>query len=103
MNRTRRTAEEISHLCDELRRSGETHREFAARHGVHVATVRYWLGRQRRRAIESVPRFVEVQATSLPASQESFLVELPRGVRLHLAQQPDPGYLASIIRALQGI
>lgn len=103
MNRTRRTAEEISHLCDELRRSGETHREFAARHGVHVATVRYWLGRQRRRTSESVPRFVEVQTPPSPPSQESFLVELPRGVRLHLLHQPDPVYLASIIRALQGI
>lgn len=104
MNRARRTPGEIAHLCEEFRRSGITQRAFAERHGVHVATVRYWLTCQHSRKPQAVARFVEVQtAVPPPALQESFLLELPRGVRLHFSQQPDPGYLASIVRALQNL
>lgn len=104
MKRVRRTSEEITRLCQLFRSSGLTQREFAARHGVHAATVRSWVRRQAGFSQVAEPRFVEVHSSAVrPESPEMLTVEFPDGVRLHFSRRPDPAYVAHILQALRDV
>lgn len=96
-------------LVAELERSGQAHREFAAKHGVKVVTLEKWLYRfraEKRRSVPLVP--VRVAAPSAPLVQrpspspsaERIEIELPSGVRLRFCASSDVAYICALVRQL---
>jgi hypothetical protein len=83
--------------------SGETHAEFAARHGVEKATFQRWLyllRGERSEQVGSKVRLLPVEVTAGHGEQD-VLVELGDGLGLRVAVGTDPGYVAALATALR--
>jgi hypothetical protein len=82
--------------------SGETHAEFAARHGVEKATFERWLYllRDERGGTGSKVRLLPVQV-AIGHGEQHILVELGGGLGLRIAVGTDPGYVAALVTALR--
>src|SRR5947208_9563385 len=100
-------------LVAELERSGDRHREFAARRNFRLAALRYWLYRLRRERDQPArrddrPRILPVRviASTAPTARRSsgdassVEVELPSGVRLRFPTGTDGEYVATMIKRL---
>lgn len=95
--------EQWEKLVEELKTSGLTQDAFAARHGVSVNTLQFWIYKLRRE--EKAPRFVPVHvvASSAPARRsEAGWLELATrsGHLLRFAEGTDPKYLAAVLAEL---
>jgi len=83
-------------------------REFAAKRGLTLVTLRYWIYRLRRERRESVP-IVPVRviaSTAPPARQPSdswsmVEVDLPSGLRLRFPIGTDEDYVACLAQRLR--
>jgi hypothetical protein len=84
--------------------SGETHAEFAARHGVEKATFERWLyllrGERSESATESKVRLLPIQV-AVGHGEQHVVVELGGGFGLRVAVGTDPGYVAALVTALR--
>jgi len=84
--------------------SGETHGEFAARHGVERATFERWLyllrGERSELAAKSRVRLLPVQVAASRGDQHIF-VEVGGGLGVRVAVGTDPGYVAALVTALR--
>jgi transposase-like protein len=84
--------------------SGETHAEFAARHGVEKATFQRWLYllRDERGAagVGTKVRLLPVQV-AVEHGEQQVLVDLGGGLGLRVAVGTDPGYVAALVTALR--
>ena len=77
---TRRSAEEVQHLLDGYRQSGEGRTEYCRRQGIPVTTLDYY---RRREALKARPRLARVKLTSQPAGPAaSFALVLRNGRRI---------------------
>ena len=83
--------------------SGETHADFAARHGVEKATFERWLyllrGERSEPAAQSKVRLLPVQV-AVGRAEQHVLVELGGSLGLRVAVGTDPGYVAALVTAL---
>jgi hypothetical protein len=77
---TRRSAEEVQHLLEEFRQSGESRTAFCRRHAIPVTTLDYYRHRQN---LQARPRLARVQLTA-PASDPAatFCLVLRNGRRI---------------------
>lgn len=84
--------------------SGETHAEFAARHGVGKATFERWLyllrSERSELAAESKVRLLPVQV-AVGHGEQHVLVELDGGLGLRVTVGTDPSYVAALAMALR--
>ena len=84
-------------------RGGETHEEFAARHGVEKTTFQGWLyalrNENRRRGPQSV-RLLPVRLEGVQA-EHALSVELGGGLGLRVQVGTDPSYVAALVAALR--
>ena len=84
--------------------SGESHAEFAARHGVEKATFERWLyllrGERPERAAERKVRLLPVRV-AVGHGEPHVLVKLGGGLGLRVAVGTDPGYVAALVAALR--
>jgi hypothetical protein len=84
--------------------SGETHVEFAARHGVEKATFERWLYLLRGERSESATfdsvRLLPVQVTAGRVEQQ-VVVEMGDGLGLRVTVGTDPDYVAALVTALR--
>ncbi|MCC6786105.1 MAG: IS66 family insertion sequence element accessory protein TnpB [Planctomycetes bacterium] len=96
-------------LVGELERSGLSHKEFADRRGVSVATMRRWLYRLRQDHVETAPAIlpVRVVASTAPTARDArrddaaeVELELPGGRRLRFPTGTDVDYVAALARRL---
>lgn len=95
MARARRAdGERIAEAC---RRSALTQREFAARHGVPLGTLRTWM--YGGRFVDGAPRLLPVRVAAAPPSA-GVEIALPSGVVVRLAPGVAPEAIAAIVRAL---
>ena len=102
--------EEWLQLVSEFRSSGQSQKEFAAKHEVSVGTLQYWLYKKSKRAsvvvAESAPKFlpIEVVASSAPKARSTMAVLealLPSGIVLRFAPGTDSRYVAELCAALR--
>jgi len=85
-------------LVQAHRDSGLTQTEFARRHSIEVASLRRWRAEFAAGTAHSLG-FVEV---SLPAATPPLAMTLQVGdASLQLCGEPDPRWLAALLRALQ--
>ena len=84
--------------------SGETHAEFAGRHGVERTTFERWLyllrGERKELAVHKKVRLLPVQV-AVGDGEQPVLVELGGGLGLRVAVGTDPGYVAALVTALR--
>jgi hypothetical protein len=83
--------------------SGETHEEFAARHGVEKATFQRWLYALRdehRQRGEAAVRLLPVRIEGMQA-EHTISVELAGGLGLRVQMGTDPTYVAALVAALR--
>jgi hypothetical protein len=76
---TRRSAEEIQHLLEEYRQSGEGRTEFCRRQGIPVTTLDYYV---RRQTLKTRPRLTRVKLTALAEPPAHFVLVLRNGRRI---------------------
>jgi hypothetical protein len=104
-----RRADERLKVLERYRRSELTQREFAAREGIALSTLQYWLyrGSKREPKVEasSVPRFLPIEVVASPALKAQgggaqVEAALPSGVRLRFPVGTDPRYLAELVGVL---
>ena len=106
----RRGREFWAQLVAELERSGDRHREFAAKRGVKLVTLQNWLYRIRRerRDGDDAPRILPVRVivSTAPMARRSsdeasvVEIELPSGMRLRFPTGTDGEYVAAIVKRL---
>ena len=103
----RRPREFWSATVAELERSGERDREFAAKRGLTLVTLRYWiyrLRRERRKTVPIVP--VRVVASTAPSARQpsdsssTVEVELPSGLRVRFPAGTDEDYIVRLAQRL---
>jgi len=84
--------------------SGETHAEFAGRHGVERTTFERWLyllrGERKELAVHKKVRLLPVQVAVGHGGQH-VLIDLDGGIGLRVAVGTDPGYVAALASALR--
>lgn len=84
--------------------SGETHAEFAARHGVEKATFERWLyllrDERSEAGVGTKVRLLPVQV-AVEHGEQQVLVELGGGLGLQVPVGTDPGYVAALVAALR--
>lgn len=98
----RRSRTEWQRLVEELESGDESHDTFAARHGLHVGSLRSWLYRIRRsRRQTSAPKppvsFVAVEA---PRPLHGYVELVGAGVVLRVDGALGPSYIAALAREL---
>lgn len=81
-------------------RSGQRQREFAARHGIHVDTLRSWIYRRRREAPAKASKIVEVRVAPTAAPAASVEIALPNGISLRVQSGADVTWTSSLAKAL---
>jgi hypothetical protein len=107
------TPDQWRELVAEFHESGLQHKEFVAKHDVHLGTFQYWLyknARERRNAAQIVskssPKFLPLQVLASPAPKArvagGVLVEvaLPSGAIVRFVIGTDTRYLAELCAAL---
>ena len=104
MARVRRCREQWVELVNELESSGLTAAEFSRQHKLTLSSVYRWRSILRgdieaSRAKKPVT-FVELVASPPAPAPSAAWVEVGDSVVLRFASQPDPGYLATLARAL---
>lgn len=92
-------------LIDEFEETpGETHAEFAARHGVEKTTFQKWLYllRSERAVRPAAPavRMLPVEV-AVERDEEAVVVELGSGMAVRVRAGTDPGYVAALVAALR--
>jgi transposase-like protein len=91
-------------LVGELERSGLSQVEFAARRGLVVSTLRWWVHKLRGEARREEPRLLPVRVVASPApeAREAAPLEivLPSGVRVRCPAGTEPRYVAELVAAL---
>ena len=82
--------------------SGERQSAFAARHGVHVETLRSWIYRLRRQRPAKRSKIVEVRVSPATAPTGTSLTEiaLPNGISLRVGAGTDVTWASSLAKAL---
>lgn len=89
-----------------LERSGLTHQQFAAVHGLAVASLRHWLYAERRaREVAALPALVEVEwrtpsGRTEPLAGDAAAVAFVGDVELRIASGADPAWLADLLGRL---
>ena len=81
-------------------RSGERQREFAARHGVHVETLRSWIYRRRRGQPAKSAKIVEVRVAPAPVRAATAEISLPNGISLRVDSDTDVSWASLLAKAL---
>ena len=103
------TERRMEKLLAAQERSGLTLAEFARRRGVPDGRLRWWkheLGRRRAaRGSEGPVQFVPLQVTGRPsvalAPRDGVMVELPRGIRIHVPPGTSGEELREILEAVR--
>jgi len=83
--------------------SGETHEEFAARHGIEKATFQRWLyvlRDEHRHCASAAVRLLPVHLEGVQA-EHTISVELAGGLGLRVQAGTDPSYVAALVAALR--
>ena len=104
--------DEWTKLLAEYEASGLMQKEFAAKHDVSMNTLQYWLYKRGKRPSSdsgSLTKFLPVELVPSPALsaradaglQVGVVVELPTGIRLHVASSTPPRYVAELLAALR--
>lgn len=83
--------------------AGETHEEFAARHGIEKTTFQRWLYALRNGHRLRTPPAVRMLPVRLEGVQaeHTLLVELGGGLGLRVQVGTDPSYVAALVAALR--
>jgi hypothetical protein len=92
---TRRSAEEIQHLLEEYRQSGEGRTEFCRRQGIPVTTLDYYVRRQK---LKTRPRLTRVKLTAPAEPPAHFVLVLRNGRRIESGWNFRDTDLARLIR-----
>ena len=95
---TRRSAEEIQHLLDEYRQSGEGRREFCRRQGIPVTTLDYYV---RRQTLKTQPRLARVKLAAPVEPPAPFALVLRNGRRIESGWSFRDADLARLIRVAE--
>jgi hypothetical protein len=82
------------------RRSGETAKVFASRHGWNASSLHWWSSQGRRVPSEGVP-FVEMTSTLGASASHVVDVVLRNGRRFRVRGSIEPEMLATLARALE--
>lgn len=108
--RRRATAEERQHWIDAWEQGQQTQAEFAAEHGLSVATLRNWLRRAGREGTQQTvrPKFIEVDLDRLIGQRPStgsvtweFEIRTPLGWVVAVAPGAPVERLQAVLEALQ--
>ena len=84
-------------IVEACRRSGLTQREFAARHGLALGTLRSWVYVRRR--ADSARRLLPVRVAAAP-QRAPIEIALPSGVVMRFGGEVEPEAIAALVRAL---
>jgi hypothetical protein len=97
MTRIRKDWREIAAAWEQ---SGERQEAFAARRGVSVHALRYWV--YKRRGEKPASRMVEVRVS--PPTSSAHLVEIgfPQGLRMRLAVGTEIAWTSALVKSLLG-
>ena len=93
---------EISALVQEYRASGLGVLDFARQHRIAPGRLHYWIY-QKCRPRPAPPRFQEVQVAALWPGAETWAAEvsLVNGLRIRFRPEVSPGWVGSVVQALQ--
>lgn len=84
--------------------SGETHAQFAARHGVEKTTFQRWLyllrGERAAGPASSAVRMLPVRV-AVERGEREVVVELGAGLAVRVPAGTDPGYVAALVTTLR--
>jgi len=99
LRRKRRSGEECEKLVKEYKESGLTQRQYAAREGIHIGTLRRWLSKRRVRPMKKpCSQFAEVRLNGGRAG--SVTLRWPQGMELEIATQLEGAEVTSLVREL---
>ena len=100
------TKEEREAILREYRRSGLSHKDFAAGAGIGVSTLCLWLRKQRDGSAEAGATPTFVAAPNLfppPSAGRVYRLECRRGFALEFGRGFDPAELAALLKTVEGL
>lgn len=97
MGKPSERAAEMRKLLQKFPASGQSRREFCARHGLPLSTLDYW-----RRQLRTEPRLVKVEVAQPEAGWHGFRLVLANGRSIESSWRYVEEELARLIRVAEG-